>query len=289
MAASGEEVLGGIQRPLYVGNLAPAQDEYGRNMLGSRVDEPIVSRVEIRVATDGIIRPPETNGAAHALNPLLAPDSVGGMGMNSVDPNSGLFCMVFPTPPPAGTKLFARIYNAPTAAAASFYVDSTVVAVPPGESALAVMFGALRPLDEGDGDGDGLNNSWERSLGIYERPGPDYDGDGMGDLQEMLAGTDPSDADSLLEFISIQSNPPATLTGPTGTAGQTLRVQWQSKPGRKYQLEHLSALQGEPASIPVGNIVTAGENEFEIDMQVELPDEMPLGVFRVRLITEVGP
>ena len=106
---------------------------------------------------------------------------------------------LFPKRPAAGTLVFARVYDAPTVAEAAFYADTSLATVPAGGSSLALDFGPLRPLDPGDDDGDGLNNSWERALGTADRPTADYDDDGMLDLHVMLAGTDPTDAASLLE------------------------------------------------------------------------------------------
>jgi hypothetical protein len=279
---------GGIQTPLYVGNLVPATNEYGRIMPGSRAGDEIVSRVEIRVATDGIIRPPGTGGEAHPANPLLSSESAGGMGLNSMAPDSGLFCMVFPRPPAPGAKLFARVYNAPAAAAASFYADSALVTVSGGERELAVVFGAIRSMDEGDDDGDGLSNAWEKSLGTHEQPGADYDGDGMSDWEEWRAGTDPTDGDSLLAFSAIHRLAGDMPTGSQETGMRTIRVQWRSMPGRSYRLEWLPGLLGEAEPEPVGEALTAGADEYVIEVDVEIPAESPQGVFRVRLAREDG-
>lgn len=279
---------GGIVTPLYVGNLVPATNEYGRTLPGSYVGEAIVSRVEIRVAVDGIIRPPGTNGEAHALNPLLTPESAGGMGMNAMDPNGGLFAMVFAQPPAPGTKLFARVYNAPTAAEASFCADSAVLLYSGRERELVVAFGAIRSMDEGDDDGDGLSNAWEKSLGTHERPGADYDGDGMGDWEEWRAGTDPTDRDSLLAFSGIRQLVVEVPPGSEEAPVRTMRVQWHCMPGRSYRLEWLPGLLGEVEPVPVGEAVTAGADEYGIEIDVEIPDDSPQGVFRVRLAREDG-
>ncbi len=272
---------GEIKAPLYVGNLSPILNEYGRPMPGSRSGESVLSRVEIRVATDGLIRPPALGGNDHPQNLLLSAESVGGVGMNAANPSSGLFCMIFAVSPSAGTKLFARVYNAPTVAEASFYVDSELVTVSAKEPALELVFGEVQALDNGDEDGDGLSNSWEQSLGTRDQPGADFDGDGMSDLAEWRAGTDAANEESNLRFELVRQE----ANEEEGTVG-TLRVRWQSSPGKSYQLQHTESLVGGEGFVDVGEVVTAQEGELEIDMLVELDEEVPAGAFRVKLAAE---
>jgi hypothetical protein len=60
-----------------------------------------------------------------------------------------------------------------------------------------------------DSDGDGIPDSWMLQIfghatalaGDHSRPQDDADGDGMTNLQEYLAGTDPLDAQSNLKLI----------------------------------------------------------------------------------------
>lgn len=274
-------VQAGVVAPLYVGNVEPVRDEYGRLMTGSHLPSGSSERslVEIRTSTDGIIRPPATNGAPHPWNPLLFPGSTGGMGMNTASPDSGVFCMVLSNRPAPGTKLFVRAYNAPTREEASFYADSPMAEVPAHESSVAVVFGAAQPLDDADDDGDGLNNSWERSMGTADRPTADYDEDGMSDLHEMLAGTLATDSDSLLAFRTIRDENQAV-------PGRTVRVRWQSVPGKKYQLQYVMDLSGEQTFIDVDGVVTAGDEEYEMEQDVDVSERAVSGTFRVLLVTE---
>ncbi|MEW6157572.1 MAG: chitobiase/beta-hexosaminidase C-terminal domain-containing protein [Verrucomicrobiota bacterium] len=64
----------------------------------------------------------------------------------------------------------------------------------------------------------------------------DPDGDGAVNLQEYLAGTDPSDANSKLQLLTPQWRT---------EGGQTrLALQWLSAPGKSYTIEGASALGG---------------------------------------------
>ena len=223
----------------------------------------------------------------------MAPEGVGGIGMNSARSDAGLFCMVFAERLPTNEMVFARAYNAPTAAEATFYADSLPVRVSSraNESTVVLVFEAAQPMDAGDADGDGLANSWEELLGTDDRATPDYDGDGMSDLHEMLAGTSPTDSGSLLVLRAIRPDAASAPAVAGGTGAKPVRVCWQSVPGKKYQLQYVSSLLGAQEFIPVlaedgQDHVTAGEGEFEIEMRVDVTEGMADGYFRVKLVQE---
>lgn len=281
---------GGILQPLYVGNLVPVLDEYGRPMKGSPLPQEAASRawVEIRTATDGIIRPPATNGLAHPSNPLLMTDSVGGIGANAKTADAGLFCLLFPNRPAGGTMIFARVYDAPTVEQSAFYVDSGLAVVPTNGISLVLCFGKAQPLDPGDDDADGLDNSWERVLGTDDRPTADYDEDGMCDLDEMLAGTDPRDSSSLLAFQMAQ---PETGSAPGfDPLAKLMHVRWPAVPGKSYQLEYAPRLVPDPATgaapafFPLGAAMTAVEGASTMDTWVDISGPDGQRMFRVRLV-----
>jgi len=287
--------MGGIITPLYVGNGAPVLDEYGRPMEGSNLsaDAAERSRVELRTSTDAVIRPPSITGVAHPYNPLLTPDSVGGMGMNTSRADTGLFAMILSNRPAGGTRIFARVFNAPTIAEASFYADTIMATAPSTASSLPLTFGTAMPLDDGDDDGDGLNNSWEKAMGTDGTNGvapDDYDGDGMLDLHEMLAGTGGTDPDSLLSFRTIAPEEGAAPLGEDDSVSRPVRVRWQSVPGKRYQLQFVPTLLGLQQFIPVPGIgdvdgvITAGADEYEIDLIIDVPEGTAAGAFRVRLV-----
>ena len=291
----------GVSIPLYVGNLVPLQDEFGRPMRGSPADAAaaVRPRIEVRQA---FLHPyfqvytnlaPGLHGESSPYNPLIATNVTAGMGQNAQAANSGLFCAVFPERPDSGTRVFARAFNAPNPTEATFYADSDVVEVVSNETSVVFTFGPLKPLDAADDDGDGLANSWEQLLGIDDRATSDYDGDGMSDLHEMLAGTAPDDATSKLAFRLVRSEESPQARGAGEEAPRAVRVRWQSVPGKTYRLEYVPLLAAiDPATgesfafeLVEGGEVVAGPDEYEIDVLVEnVPADVPTAMFRVKLV-----
>ena len=81
-----------------------------------------------------------------------------------------------------------------------------------------------RTLD--DTNGDGLPDTWQiQYFGSISSPqaspGADPDGDGFSNLQEYLAGTDPTDAHSYLRLDSIQIDQTQAVIRFTAMAGRT--------------------------------------------------------------------
>jgi hypothetical protein len=270
----------GMVEPLYVGNAQPVVDPLARPLVGSNLKSEIAARcrVELLTTADGFIRPPSIDGAPHPLNPPLAvAGAVGGIGQNAASPDSGFFSMVFPERLPAGTKIFARVFNAPSGAEASFYADSWVATVPARGTTLALTFRDMQPLDDGDDDGDGLSNSLEALLGSNPNA-VDSDGDGIPDYDEWLAGTDPANAESNLSFASAA---PRSPDGP-------LRIAWQSVPGKRYRLQYAETLGDADAFQDLGEPILAADGEFEIELEIDLPQNELTGFFRIRLDLDEG-
>ena len=88
-----------------------------------------------------------------------------------------------------------------------------------------------------DTEPDGLSDAWERlnfpGLGLATIPTADPDGDGMNNLQEYLAGTDPNDPNSNLRVTAIDAPTP----------GSSVDLTWTSVSNRCYYvLENLSLI-----------------------------------------------
>jgi hypothetical protein len=88
-----------------------------------------------------------------------------------------------------------------------------------------------------DTNGNGISDMWEQQFfgGLHpvRTCQTDADGDGFSDCSEFIAGTNPTNANSLLRL----SLPVVETVGPN--AGK-LRFQWPVLPGRIYQLQGLS-------------------------------------------------
>jgi hypothetical protein len=93
----------------------------------------------------------------------------------------------------------------------------------------------LNATGELDTDGDGIPDYWEDLYGLNKNDpsdaSHDFDGDGMTNLEEYLAGTDPTSSSSLLAILSVEEVP----------AGILLR--WSSVSGRNYRVQVSEDLQ----------------------------------------------
>ena len=106
-----------------------------------------------------------------------------------------------------------------------------------------------------DADGDGLSDAWEQLHfgSLSANPNDDPDGDGLDNLGEFRAGTDPLDAQSRFEVVEVAEVP-------GGVA-----VRWSSQPERSYRVRRSSTLLAAPTDYEVvqaGLAATPPMNEF---------------------------
>ena len=107
-----------------------------------------------------------------------------------------------------------------------------------------------------DTDGDGMDDAWELAhFFTLARDGTgDFDNDGMNDLAEFLAGTNPASASSFLRFTSI-----------TTTGGITFTVEWSAAPGKNYRVQFKNSLIDAQWTDLVGDVVAAGATASKVD------------------------
>jgi hypothetical protein len=86
-----------------------------------------------------------------------------------------------------------------------------------------------------DSDNDGMDDDWEVAhFGNLNRDGAgDQDGDGHSNLQEFLAGTNPTNGSSILRVLTIS---------PRG--GGSATVWWSAVVGRDYVVQYKDSLDG---------------------------------------------
>ena len=124
-----------------------------------------------------------------------------------------------------------------------------------------------------DTDGDGLSDAWElQHFGNLNQNGNgDFDGDGVNNLREYRAGTNPTDPNSLFEVVEITK------------VSNGVAIQWSSQAGRRYSvkrsdslltpLENYTVVTSSVAATPPMNLFvdtnTAGSAQFFYLIQVE--------------------
>ncbi|MFH0880268.1 MAG: hypothetical protein V2A34_11195, partial [Lentisphaerota bacterium] len=113
-----------VSIPLHLGASQPVLDEFGCKLQGAATTGALFSdRIEVLIATNGVIYPPNADGSPAAGNQVICESFVGNLVAPSLV-DSGLFSISMFNRPRSGSKLFIRAFNAPTAGGASFYGDS---------------------------------------------------------------------------------------------------------------------------------------------------------------------
>jgi len=104
-----------------------------------------------------------------------------------------------------------------------------------------------------DTDGDGLPDDWEQQYfgGLQFGASADPDGDGMSNLEELKAGTNPNDPQSQFAFIKVGAH----------SQGGTL-IEWSSTAGRSYTLLRSTTVTGGFLPIATGVAATPTANSY---------------------------
>ena len=139
----------------------------------------------------------------------------------------------------------------------------------------AASRGQVERLDLGvgqfppDSDGDGLPDWWEALYALAGNPDVDTDGDGLSNRKEYVAGTNPQDASSSLEFVQVIAEEPGVAL-----------ILWSSVAGKSYTLLRAPSLSTDPRDyqeIRSGIIAQGSETSYRDRSATGL------GFYRVRV------
>jgi hypothetical protein len=159
--------------------------------------------------------------------------------------------VVFTATPTAYRRLTVTLDGQPLTLSSAPSQFSPVPANRGRSERIDLILGTLPP----DSDGDGLSDAWELQFfgAAGANPNDDPDGDGLSNLREYRAGTNPTDAQSRFELVEIASSPSG------------VQVRWTSQPNRKYRVRRSATLLAAPAAYQVlqsGLEATPPFNEF---------------------------
>ena len=104
-----------------------------------------------------------------------------------------------------------------------------------------------------DSDSDGMDDAWEQSFfgSLAQSATEDFDSDGFSNLSEFMAGTNPADSNSLLKIAAAKT-------------GEETQIEWQSVPGKRYQLQFRDELVNLQWNNHSSGIVTASGNSTTV-------------------------
>ncbi len=148
---------------------------------------------------------------------------------------------------PSGTQSFNFVFSAAVPVGAQ--VGATATDTNGNTSELGPLVTNVLP-PAGDTDGDGLPDWWENmhglNAGVFNTFTNDADGDGTTDLNEFQADTHPTDAASVLEFVS------------TGLSPAPQVMAWISSDTRAYRVEYAQSVTSTVWNLISNNIAGTG-------------------------------
>ena len=131
-----------------------------------------------------------------------------------------------------------------------------------------------------DSDGDGIPDAWMMQYfdhptgqaGDKSRPGDDADGDGVSNLKEYLAGTDPTNSASAFRILSLAQE------------SNNIRVTWFTAGGHTNAVQSASGLGGIYSDMIPSIVVTGGSAITTNYLDVGGATNRPARFYRIRLV-----
>lgn len=227
--------------------------------------DPNAARVEIRAVKNalggGQIVPLTEDGKSDEdKNPLVVETRIGA-GVVGSQPGRFSVCVPREALEKVGTGVgdyhgfFARVYDAPTVAESSYYMDSDEAFYKPAQLYTNLVFSKkdMTPIAGGEGldtDGDGLTDQEEAVMGT-DYKNPDTDGDGVDDFWETAFGLDPLNPPMISAMTTDRSEESVDAILPDESAWH---VEWpaSTNPGVRYTLEFVQDLDDWGKEVPEG-------------------------------------
>ena len=114
-----------------------------------------------------------------------------------------------------------------------------------------------------DTDQDGLDDEWEVAYfgNLVQEGGSDFDQDGQTNGDEFVAGTDPTNGDSVLSVLAL-----------TDLLANNVTVVWKSVAGRTYDVQYQDDLEGSWSTLFAG-VAADGPTRSVVDNRVPRPPQ----------------
>ena len=274
-----------LQTPLEVRAGSPIRDAAGQVLSGSNPNAnafglPLVPGCVVQIidaGPDGQAGWPAAGGGVSGDDVLMYTATIG-QGIVPTDTGSGRLDASFTPPPALGTRMYARAFNAATAASATHWGQSAVFQI---QSLVTIDLSAFGLI--------------ATTIPVGADPfASDSDGDGVTDAMELAANTNASDAGDrpLIHIV-----PPA---GPTGGAGGNLAgdeaagtlaaaaardavIQINGKAGRRYLLQRSGDLANPAAWTEISDTGILSENQL-LQLLDTPPDPTSAWMYRVQIL-----